>query len=183
MPHLRIYPARKLPAYLKWQIVAFMRTYAWEVFRRKPIGWDFMQPETHPVSFALMEKRVLLSHALVTWRDLSHTGASYRTYGLSAVFTFPDVRGRGHGHQVVEAATAHILASDADVAMLRCQPELKRFYGAAGWTPMDDLKILYGSKENPTEGDRIMMLFVSAKGPLAQAAFRQDPVYVGDYMW
>lgn len=160
-----------------------MRTYAWEVFRQKPIGWDFMDPATHPVSFVLIENQVVLSHAFVTWRLLVHAGVTYKTYGLSAVFTYPDVRQHGYGRQVVEAATRFILDGDADVALLRCQPELKRFYGASGWIAMDEMKILYGAKENPIEGDRIMMLFVSEKGRQNRAAFAREPMYVGEYMW
>ena len=160
-----------------------MRIYAWQVFQNKPVGWDYVDKDRHPFSFALMEGEVLISHAEVNWRVLEHASESYVTYGLSAVFTYPQFRGQGGGHQVVEAATNHILSSDADAAMLGCKPELIEFYRANGWSPMRDMQILYGPKEAPTRGGNVMMLFVSEKGKQGRPAFECEPVYVGAYMW
>ncbi len=72
MPHLLTVPSHDLPPDIKCQVVSFMRIYAWQVFQSKSIGWDFMDPESHPLSFALVEQDVLISHALVSWRALTH---------------------------------------------------------------------------------------------------------------
>ena len=183
MSQLLIYPADELPPLIRAQILSFMRVDSWEVFQRMPIGWDFLAADRDSISFVLMENNTVLSHALVTQRQLDYASNHYLTYGLSAVFTYPEVRGRGYGQRIVQAATDHILASAADVAMLRCQPALKKFYGPCGWEAMDELRILYGDQSNPTVGDRIMMLFVSKKGQRDRAAFQSGPVYVGAYMW
>ena len=183
MPSLLTVPSHDLPPDIKCQVVSFMRIYAWQVFQSQPIGWDYMDRERHPFSFALVEGEVLISHAEVNWRVLEHAGEAYVTYGLSAVFTYPQFRGQGRGHQVVEAATNHILSSDADAAMLVCKPELIEFYRACGWNPMSEMQILSGPKENPLRGGNVMMQFVSEKGKRGRAAFEREPVYVGEYMW
>ena len=183
MAQLFIYPVNELPPLIRCQILSFMRVNSHEVFQRMPLGWDFLVSDTHPVSFVLIENETLLSHALVTQRQLDYAGSHYLTCGLGAVFTYPEVRGRGYGQRVAQAATDHILASDADIAMLRCQPALKKFYGPCGWIAVDELQIHYGDPNNPIAGDRIMMLFVSDKGQRDQSAFEHGPVYVGTYMW
>ncbi len=160
-----------------------MRIYAWQVFQSKPIGWDFMDPESHPLSFALVEQDVLISHALVSWRALTHAGETYKMYGLSAVLTYPQFGRQGYGRRVVDAATAHILASDADAAMLGCKPHLIPFYAASGWSDMPATQILCGPPSAPATGGRVMMLFVSEKGRQGRLAFEREPVYVGEYMW
>jgi predicted N-acetyltransferase YhbS len=160
-----------------------MRIYAWQVFQSKPIGWDFMDPESHPLSFALVEQAVLISHVLVSWRALTHAGETYQMYGLSAVFTYPQFEKQGYGRHVVGAATAHILASDADVAMLGCKPQLIPFYAASGWSDMPATQILCGPQSAPAKGGHVMMLFVSEKGRQNRLAFEREPVYVGEYMW
>ena len=161
MPHLLSVPSHDLPPDIKCQVVSFMRIYAWQVFQSKPIGWDFMDPESHPLSFALVEQDVLISHVLVSWRALTHVGETYKMYGLSAVFTYPQFEKQGYGRHVVGAATAHILASIATSAS----------------------QILYGPKSAPTKGGHVMMLFVSEKGRKGRLAFEREPVYVGEYMW
>ena len=183
MPHILTTPSHDLPPDIKCQVVSFMRIYAWEVFQSKPVGWDFIDAEAHPLSFALVERDVLISHALASWRDLTHGGETYKMYGLSAVFTFPQFERQGYGRQVVDAATAHILASDADVAMLGCKPHLTEFYAARGWVNMEATRILYGARSAPAEGGHVMMLFVSEKGRRGRLAFEREPVYVGAYMW
>ncbi len=183
MPHLLTRPGHDLPPDLRCQVVSFMRVYAWQVFQSKPIGWDFIDSASHPLSFALVEQEVLISHALVSWRDLTHAGETHKMYGLSAVFTYPQFERQGYGRQVVDAATVHILASDADVAMLSCKPPLTAFYAASGWVDMPATQILHGSKSAPTKGGHVMMLFVSGKGRSSRLAFEREPVYVGAYMW
>lgn len=170
MPGLLTLPGHDLPPDLKCQVVSFMRIYAWSVFQSQPSGWDYMDQARHPFSLALVEGDVLISHAEVNWRLLDHAGQTYRPYGLSAVFTYPQFRGQGYGHHVVLAGTNYIQSSDADVAMLVCKPELIAFYEASAWSPMNEMQVLYGSKENPERGGNVMMLFVSEKGKQGRAA-------------
>ncbi len=183
MPQLLTCLGSDLPPNLRCQIVSFMRVYAPQVFRSQPIGWDFIDAMPHPVSVALVEQNVLISHALVTWRWLTHAGVTHKMYGLSAVFTYPEFRGQGYGHQVVEAATRYILESDADSAMLRCKLELYPFYQASGWITMEATRLRIGVPDAAPEAGRVMMLFVSEQGQQSRAAFEREPVYVGEYMW
>ncbi len=160
-----------------------MRIHAWQVFQSRPVGWDFIDREIHPLSFALVEQEVLISHALVSWRYLDHLGETYKVYGLSAVLTYPEFQRRGYGQQVVKAATRHILDSDGDLALLRCQPHLYDFYRASGWIQSEAIQVRHGLRESPTTGGRIMSLFISERGKQGRPAFEREPLYVGNYMW
>lgn len=183
MPHLLTLPGPELPPDLRCQIVSFMRVYAPQVFQSKPIGWDFVDAMPHPVSVALVEQNILISHALVTWRWLTHAEQAHKMYGLSAVFTYPEFRGQGYGHQVVSAATRYILESAPDAAMLRCKPELYPFYQASGWITMESARLRIGAPDAAPEMGRVMMLFISKQGQQSREVFEREPVYVGEYMW
>ena len=104
MSQLLIYPADELPPLIRAQILSFMRVDSWGVFQRMPIGWDFLAADRDSISFVLMENNTVLSHALVTQRQLDYASNHYLTYGLSAVFTYPEVRGRGYGQQIGRAS-------------------------------------------------------------------------------
>jgi GNAT superfamily N-acetyltransferase len=183
MLNLLTIPGHHLPPKFKCQIDSFMRIHAWQVFYAKPIGWDFIDYDTHPVSFILAEEDTLISHALVTWRFLSHANQQFKVYGLSAVLTYPQFRHHGYGRQVVTAASHYIANSDADIALLRCKPDLYGFYQSTGWTYSDKLLVREGEPGSIVEGGRIMSLIVSEKGQKHLVAFENEPLYVGAYMW
>ncbi len=185
MPQTLIYPSPELPPDLKCQILAYIRAEWWWVFQGANRFWDYTVKDTHPVNVAIVENGVLISHAEVNWRTLEHRGATYKVYGISAVFTNPPFRKEGFGQQVVEAATQYIRDSDADVAMLFCLPAMQDFYARCGWIHMANTRILFGAKDAPDvdKVESLMMLFVSEKGNAAQSLFEGDGVYVGKHTW
>jgi hypothetical protein len=186
MTEIKIYPGSDLPPHLKCQIVSYVRIQWPFAFEADPFAdWHAARRDTHPVALTLAKRGVLISHADVNWRFLDHGGETFKVYGLSAVFTYPVFREQGCGHQIVDAASAYIDESDADVAMLFCLPELTAFYAASGWVLMDRATILYGERGNPETDTigRMMMRFVSEKGRRAKAGFEHHPVYVGEYVW
>jgi predicted acetyltransferase len=116
---------------------------------------------------------------------LNHGGETYKVYGVSGVFTYPAFRKEGFGAQIVEAATRHIDASDADFALLFCLPELEAFYARHGWEVMRGTRISYGKPDAPEVDDHAftMVRFVSPKGQQVRASLAKSIFYVGPYMW
>ena len=95
------------------------------------------------------------------------------------MLTYPASRGKGYGRQVVEAATSYIVASDADVAALFCEPALEGFYKRSGWEAIRGVATLTGPREAPAAYDALrMMLFVSGKGKAGRHAFETGPLHI-----
>jgi hypothetical protein len=131
-----------------------------------------------------VDDSLLISHAAVVWKYLEHAGESYKTYGLSGVFTHPCFRERGYARQIVETGTAYIKCSDADIAMLWCAPSLKGFYARSGWIGLEKSRTLIGPKQAPIVYHLLlMMLFISEKGKDSQPAFESEPIYFGLEAW
>ena len=184
MPELLTYTAGELPPHIKCQITCFLRVQWPWIFEDNPF-WDYFEgKDAHRASVVLVEKDVVISHAEVNYRELDHKGASYKVYGVSAVFTYPAFRKLGYGRELMAGVTAHIDATDADVAMLFCLPERMNFYAASGWEWIDT-SIHYGRKDDPQTDEigRLMMRFVSPEGQAARLDFEQAPVYVGGFTW
>ncbi len=177
MPQLLTYHHREFPPDLHWQAVSLMR-----------VEWPFIEgglpKETypaglHPVHFVVAEERVLLSYAAVIRLRVEHGGEVYGVRGLGNVLTYPASRGKGYGRQVVDAATRYIAASDADVAVLFCEPSLEGFYQRSGWAAIRGAATLTGPREAPAAYDALrMMLFVSGKGKAGRRAFETRPLHI-----
>jgi GNAT superfamily N-acetyltransferase len=184
MPDLRLIPSPDLPRDLKCQILSYIRIeWPW-IFRDGNRFWDYTDKSTHPVNVVITERGLLISHAEVNWRMLEHAGQTYKVCGVSAVFTYPAFRKEGYGLQVLRAATAFIQASDADLALLFCLPQLVSFYTKAGWEAPASAKIIYGDPLYPhIEKGVTCALFVSERGRAARPAFITQPVYIGLGSW
>jgi len=138
----------------------------------------------HPVNIVLVENNILISHTAVLWKLLEHAGEIYKVYGLNGVFTYPAFRRQGYGRRVVDAGTAYIKASDADIGMFHCDPDLKDFYAGSRWVPMEHSTTWIGAKDSPEVSDELMMaLFLSEKGKKGRSSFESEPVFFGDYTW
>jgi hypothetical protein len=184
MPELAIYPMQELPLHIKCQITSFVRIqWSW-VFEGEARLWDYFagKEDFHPVSFVLTEGELLISHAEVNQRKLEPAGDTYKTYGVSGVFTYPSFTKEGHGKRVVAEATDYIRKSDADIALLFCNEPLSHFYTPHGWTQLEK-SVLYGDKDNPEVDDVSMILYVSEKAKQARSTIESKPIYVGPYTW
>jgi GNAT superfamily N-acetyltransferase len=185
MPELTSYDSPDLPADLKCQLLSFVRMeWSW-IYTPENRLWDYTDKPTHPRNFVISEQGVLISHAETNWRMLDHGGEAYKVYGVSGVFTYPAFRKEGFGAQLVEAASRHIDASDADFALLFCLPELEAFYAKQGWEAMRGTRIAYGKADAPEIDEHAftMVRFASAKGQQARASLAGSTFYIGPYMW
>ena len=180
-----MYSDEELPAGIKCQVLSFHRLLWWEDFTGENRLRDWIQPpEFHPTHVAIVENGVLISYAAVVWKLLEHGGAVYITFGLSGVLTYPAFRGQRYGRRVVEAATAAIRASDADIGLFTCAPGLSRFYEASGWIPMEGAVLQCGPRSVPlTTAQLTMMGFFSEKGRRGRPAFESVPIYFGCNLW
>ncbi len=181
-----MYASSEYPADLKCQTLSFLRMQWPDGFVGENQFRNWVTKEAdHPVHIVLVERGILISHTNVVWKPLEHEGVTFKTYGLTGVFTYPAFRGKGYGSRIVRAGTAYIDQSDADIAMFHCDLELQAFYVRSDWTLMPEATTFIGSREAPEEvADVLMMRFISEKGRAARATFERGTVYFGsDSTW
>ncbi len=182
MPDLLIFPQAELPPEYHCQILTFLRVQWPEGFVGENRLRDWItKAEHHPISYLLVEAGLVISHAQVVWKNLDHCGVTYKTYGITGVFTFPSFQGQGYGLQVVQAATKAITQSDADIGMFHCEPGLAGFYSRCDWIPMYNATTLIGAREAPVKTDELMMMrFFSEKGIEGRSSFENMPVFFNE---
>jgi predicted acetyltransferase len=181
------FTSAEFPENLKWQAVSFLRVQWPDGFTGENRLRDWVtQEDDHPIHIVLVENNILISHTNVVWKYLDHDGVTYKTYGLTGVFTYPSFRRQGCGGQVVAAGTGYISKSDADIAMLYCDESLKDFYARYGWIHLDQSVSYIEENTQPVRVDDeiLMMLFISPKGQRGRAAFETRPIHLhSDYTW
>jgi aminoglycoside 2'-N-acetyltransferase I len=179
------FPKAAVPRDIAIQIRSYTRIQWPHVEQR--IGtklWDV--PADFPArSFVLLDGEKLISHAEANFRPVQHAGDTFNVGGLSAVFTFPGYRGKGHAAHVVRAATEHLDLNGADLSMLFCGEPLRRFYAACGWEAVAGAQVLCGVATSPTpyENGLVVVRFTSERGRAARERFTAQPVYVGERTW
>jgi GNAT superfamily N-acetyltransferase len=181
-----LYTSADFPADLKCQTLSFLRVEWPEGFmgRNRLRNWITKEAD-HPIHLILIEAGLLISHLNVVWKYLDHAGLTYKTYGLTGVFTYPSFRGQGYGSRIIGAATAYIQASDGDIAMFHCDHSLRDFYARHGWEALDQATTYIGSREKfVVEDELLMMQFLSSKGQHGRTSFECQPIYFGsDSTW
>ena len=182
-----MYTSADYPADLKCQTLSFLRVHWQEGFIGSNRLRDWITKEAdHPIHLVLVEAGILISHTNVVWKYLEHDGILYKTYGLTSVFTYPSFRSQGYGSRIVAAGTAYIGESDADIAMLHCDPGLRDFYVRHAWVPMEESTTYLGTRHKPVlvDDEILMMQFISPKGRDGKISFERQPVYFGsDSTW
>lgn len=184
MPDLAIYQQSDLPAALKWQAIAFIKT-EWpfvftgdDAFLTEPCP-----PDLDPVHFVVSKGDSLISYASIFRLNLDHSGTSYKVYGFGNLFTFPPYRHQGYGRRVLELAMGFIKHSDVDAVILFCEPQVETFYAAYGWeTARASTRIGTPSDYEVHEGVTKMALYVSEKGQQGKLDFENRPLYV-EWPW
>jgi hypothetical protein len=182
MPQIFVYTDADLPEYYQCQVLSFLRIVFPEGFMGENRLRDWITaPRFHPLHFLLVEADLVISHAEVVWKTLEHAGHSYKTYGLTGVFTYPSFQHQGYGLRLIQAATQYILSSDADVAMFHCKPDLEQFYSRADWIPMKNSVTWIGSQREPVKSQELLLMrFISPQGRAARPDFENLPIFFNE---
>ena len=178
------YKDSELPDHLKCQIVSFLRVEWPDGFQKENRLRDWItKKEHHALHFVLVEdKNILVSYAGVVWKYLSHAGKTYKMYGLSGVFTYPQFRSKGYGLQLVKAAKKYIDQSDGAIVLMTSR--LKGFYEKADFECMKTMTLFEGTPQrHKKHKENVYMLCLSKKGKSARRDFEKEPVYFGETIW
>ena len=96
MPEVQQYAHAELPSAILCQVDSFVRLVWMEGVTGDDRFWQSEDPnDTTTQHFVIVERAVLISHADVVQRTITHAGESYLLYGLGGVFTYPAFRGEG----------------------------------------------------------------------------------------
>jgi GNAT superfamily N-acetyltransferase len=145
MPVARLAHASDLPSLLAL-FAASEVSLAAEPRERGERVWQetLAQPGVH-VFVSDERDRIAATCMLITAPNLLRSG---RRHGfLENVVTHPDLRGRGHGRAVVQAALAHAWASDCHHVLMqsgRADPQVHAFYERLNFVP--GLRVAYVAK-------------------------------------
>ena len=183
MPTQFVYNESEIPPQIKWQIISFLRVQWPDGFVGKNQYRNWISPEyQHPFHFVLMENDLLVSFVGVVWKNLDHAGETYKTYGLSGVFTYPSFRKKGYGLQLVKSARDYIEKQDGDIVLFTSTQ--KGFYEKAGFIKLEGVKLLEGARNNAVVHDEpVFVLFLSEKGKAHRNDFETKPIYFGENTW
>lgn len=173
-----------VPSEIACQIASFVRLVWLADLKGEDRFWQMGDPTGLRQYFVIAERGILISHANVVPRTITVAGESTLLYGLGGVFTYPAFRGEGYGQQVVDAATAYIRSSAADIGMLFCDPARWAFYGRSGWSRLE-AEIRVGTPESPQPFTKepAMILYNSVWAQVHRSDFEGASIYVGDSTW
>jgi predicted GNAT family N-acyltransferase len=184
MHQLSIFDADSLPEAHAHQIRSFVRLH-WHDEYLYDLDGPLFPAERHPRHLVIHDRHALFSHGRVIWVNFAHAGETYRLYCLGDVLTYPAFRKRGHGGEVVAAAT-RLIAEDpaADAAILFTDPATTAFYAAHGWETMPTLTATFGHPvaSDPSEGTA-MMLFLSERAKRRRADFETQTLKLPGWGW
>lgn len=184
MPQITMYQQADVPAHITWQAVSFMRT-EWPSIFSGSLRWlsNTYPPDMNPIHFVLHQGDVLISYAAAMQLSLVHQGATYRTFGVGNVFTFPPYRREGHGQELMRAVADYLDASDLDLAMLFCNPALATWYAKTGWQRAEGAETRIGTPDSSTlDHDTRMTRYMSSHGKQARDALLAFPLFV-EWAW
>lgn len=181
----RNYLRHELPRDIASQIRSFVRMQWPTLWADQTDLWNFTPQPRPSRHFVLLDGELLLSHAAVNDRDLNYHDQTWRVYGLSTVFTYPDRRGSGFGSQVVATASEYIRQSDGDLAMLFADARWEKFYTTHGWHAVPTARILFGDSQSPSiKNDNLtMMMMLSHRARQLQHQLEHQPIHVGETTW
>jgi GNAT superfamily N-acetyltransferase len=126
---------------------------AWPSYKPLEVG-PTHDPALHPVSMLLVNDGRVLTALDILSKDITHRGHVYAASGLSTVVTDEELRGRGYGGQLVEAAYMAIETSGADLGIFTCDAPLQTFYERNGWELLPGAVLVGGTPEAPFPSDQ-----------------------------
>jgi GNAT superfamily N-acetyltransferase len=183
------FPEPDVPPELRLQ-VRRLQEQAWPGEEPVVLG-PVHDPALAPLSLLLVEDGRVLAALDVLSKRIRHAGATFAARGLSTVVTDVELRGRGFGRALVEAAREEIEASGADLGIFTCDRLLRAFYERAGWELLPGAVLVGGTPEEPLPSDGfdkvVLARFFSARARQHAAAFADARIelYPGevDRLW
>src|SRR3990167_7004724 len=173
-----------LPA-IKKQIITYYHAYfppqIWE--GKDPEEW-YEKDMKDPVRFVLLYDEAVISHAVVTTREIVHGDDLYQIAGLGGVLTREDCRGKGYGRKVVGKAMKYMRDQKRyDFGCLFCLPINVRFYERCGWEVLHNDNILVGpniDESHPHDDSEVMMIYlISPKAKKNKQSLTNSTLFVG----
>lgn len=178
-----------MPYGLRVEVVRLQRE-AWpsnEPVEIRPIH----DPQLKPLSMLLLDDGRVCSALDVLSTTIRFAGREWAASGLSTVVTDPELRSRGYGRHLVEAARERIAGSGADVGLFTCDTALRRFYESTGWNLLPGTVLVGGTEAEPFPSDQFDKVtfggFFTPAARQARDAFlgSRIPLYPGpiDKLW
>lgn len=174
---------KDLPGHLRWQILSFLRIQWPDDFSGENQFRDWIgRNEFHPTHIVMTHGNILISHVAVVSKQLTHIGQTYKTYGLSGMFTYPSLRGKGRGLNVVKTAIDYIGKQDGDIVLITSI--LAGYYEKAGIEYLPSAKVFSGNPDHQKDAcERVYMQFLSEKGKAGRKDFETHPIFFGPQVW
>ena len=172
-----------LPELLRSQVLSFLRLQWPEGFTGELRYRDWItRSDLTPYHLLYVAHGLVVSHLELIRVTVEHEGVSYKVRSPTTVLTYPSFQGEGWAKKLVTEAVRRIDASDADLGIVYCNPDLEGFYASCGWTPMPGARTVVGPE--PTEAeestDMMLMRFVTDKGQRGRDSFLRSPLWITD---
>jgi aminoglycoside 2'-N-acetyltransferase I len=185
------FPQEEVPPPLR-RLVRRLQLQAWPTYKPLDLG-PTHDPALRPVSMLLVDNGHVVAALDILSKEISHGGHLYAASGLSTVVTDEELRGKGYGRQIVEAAYAAIEASGIDLGIFTCDVPLKGLYERAGWRVLPGTVLIGGTPDAPFPSDQdsfdkvTIARFVSKRARHEQGSFLRARIglYPGeiDKLW
>jgi|SRR5215469_1672397 len=152
------YPDADLPEVFRIQVLDFLRI-VWPggftgVNRFRDWTTNHAMKPHHLLYAA---DRQLISHVEVITATVSVNSVEYLVASPTAVLTYPAFRGEGWSSRLNARAVELVDASDADIGLLTCAPNLIDFYIRAGWTHAQGTPIIAGPNGATWTSDDVLL--------------------------
>lgn len=183
MVSIATWPERSIPRDIKAQALALMRAEWPAAFTGARTERESLHDlASNPTCMAVLVEGRLASYCGIVWKPIEHAGERYAAYGLSAVLTAPAVRRQGYGRRLIDAATRFMQDAGADIGVFTCDPPVRAFYEASGWTVLERTPLIGGTRAHPFPSDALgkctLMRFFSEHAQEHRATFIGAPIYL-----
>jgi len=170
------------PAQIRDQIVVLLKEQWPHTFRDDEPEWPSESPGLNPISVVLTTDGIVICHAAVSRKTISHVGRQYLVFGLSAMVTAAPYRRLGFGRRVLENATRYMQQQSADFGVFTCDEGLKSFYNWGGWEVASRSSLVGGTRENPLPSESLgkitLIQLFSPRARAARQAILSTPIQI-----
>ena len=170
-------PEAEVPPGLRAQIRR-LQLQAWPTYKPDEIGPTHDQA-LRPLSMLLLREGRVVAGLDILSKDIIHRDRRYAASGLSTVVTDAELRGRGYGGQLVEAAYTTIEKSGVDLGIFTCDSPLQSFYARDGWRMLPGTVLIGGTPDDPFPSDQVIFDKVTIARFFSPAAQRERDTFVG----